>query len=1234
MGVTIIKDAYIINNNFCVNPQQVPIDCSDYRVIETGYFVLVSNVFKDGCGGYYEIGTRIKVENTYGHEDDQWIKLTHLIYGERDFWVDVTPQELLLECKCIPECMCVVEFETIEDLPTEGDDEHVYIVTTGDDMGIYIWNGSTYILVSGGGGSGFDGMVDNYADLPDPTAHGLEIWYVINSTIGAPGGTYYSDGVSWISPLTLFETRITNLETDVTNLKNNIYKVLYYEIVSGAGGSLTVPTGATINADEFAPSGNAILSKIDGSNKVTMQSPKTAGGVVVTVSLNTVTGAWVASGVYTDPQVAVIYSINISAEDYGNLNPFFIIEAARLNIPYTFSTGLSVNASDVVTADLSTGKSGGQSAIGGTGAGENLTLTSTNSGSKGLIKLGASSAYNETLIRLGIGTLTPGYLGEFSGNDNTGSNTLTTVTVSNVNTGSTAFAGYRIKIGAGNEGGNIVGSKATLNAFGFVNGLTLRPGTDTQDIGLVTGVALNGTGSGANWILRADGSTEHHYDITTYFSTVVGATGIVTFDAFGAGSSFVFNDSIAVNTKFKVDTNGDIIKLKNLTYSWPSSHSVGSLNNDGVGNLTWVTSGSPTLTATQIAFGDGSNLMTSSANLVYTSGRLQLTGTTEQIRTRFDASNFISQTISSTGNSTWDLTGTDPKFAYNSTNTNGSFSFTVNATNAIGGYGISTLNFGNYYGAATLRLNSNVGSEGIVSTSNGLALTGTAGVVASTDASNSLFLLNVDGTRNGASHTNTSGTVQIIKSNFTFAPTSGTATAAGIYLNPTINQTGGANGITRGIWVDPTLTAVADFRAIDVATKFIVNGTGNVTKINNVTYSWPASQAAGSGYTISNDGAGNLTWVVSGTVSPLTTKGDIYTFSTVNARLAVGTNGYVLTADSTQATGIKWAPAAGGAPSLTDTYIGYGDASNLMTGSSDLLFWKTGSLFAANEGTLQTGGNAYIGDTGFGNYGAIWFGAITPGQFNGVIFSNSSNTYFQTNNEFGFYNNIGGLYDVVIRNGAVSIGSYFTASAMVEIRKASLQLIVGYDASNYYSTNVSATGVVTLDAFGSGASFVFSDSIALGSNNLTLTGSIAATGARVTKGWFTDIEVTNMITIGGTSLSSLIVTFTNKRISPRVLTSVSSATPTFNTDDCDTFIITAQAVAITSFTSGLTGTPTNGERKWISITDDGTARSITWGALFESSTATLPTTTVISTRLDVALVWNAATSKWRCVGVA
>jgi hypothetical protein len=48
-----------------------------------------------------------------------------------------------------------------------------------------------------------------------------------------------------------------------------------------------------------------------------------------------------------------------------------------------------------------------------------------------------------------------------------------------------------------------------------------------------------------------------------------------------------------------------------------------------------------------------------------------------------------------------------------------------------------------------------------------------------------------------------------------FAPTSGTGILNVIALENTINQTGGANGITRGLFVNPTLTSAADWRSIE-----------------------------------------------------------------------------------------------------------------------------------------------------------------------------------------------------------------------------------------------------------------------------------------------------------------------------------------------------------------------------------------------------------------------------------
>ncbi len=54
--------------------------------------------------------------------------------------------------------------------------------------------------------------------------------------------------------------------------------------------------------------------------------------------------------------------------------------------------------------------------------------------------------------------------------------------------------------------------------------------------------------------------------------------------------------------------------------------------------------------------------------------------------------------------------------------------------------------------------------------------------------------------------------------------------------------------------------------------------------------------------------AGDITIPTSS--SPLTTKGDLYTYSTLNARLSVGSNGQILTADSDEVTGLKWVSAS------------------------------------------------------------------------------------------------------------------------------------------------------------------------------------------------------------------------------------------------------------------------------------------------------------------------------------
>lgn len=73
---------------------------------------------------------------------------------------------------------------------------------------------------------------------------------------------------------------------------------------------------------------------------------------------------------------------------------------------FAAGTGLTDTAG-TITANLSTGVSGGQSVIGGTASGNNLTLSSTSHATKGGIVFGSASMYDENLNYLGIGTVGP-----------------------------------------------------------------------------------------------------------------------------------------------------------------------------------------------------------------------------------------------------------------------------------------------------------------------------------------------------------------------------------------------------------------------------------------------------------------------------------------------------------------------------------------------------------------------------------------------------------------------------------------------------------------------------------------------------------------------------------------------------------------------------------------------------------------------------------------------------------
>lgn len=158
----------------------------------------------------------------------------------------------------------------------------------------------------------------------------------------------------------------------------------------------------------------------------------------------------------------------------------------------------------------------------------------------------------------------------------------------------------------------------------------------------------------------------------------------------------------------------------------------------------------------------------------------------------------------------------------------------------------------------------------------------------------------------------------------------------------------------------------------------------------------------------------------------------------------------------------------------------------------------------------------------------------------------------------------------------LGIGSS-TASARLHAISTTEQMRLGYDTSNYVSTTVSSTGVVTLNAVGSGASFIFQDP-----------------------------------------------TFT------AIPTTTTAASGTLTIDVANTEF--AERTALTATTTiETTGTAVNGQKLIIRLKDDGTSRSLSWNAIFVSGGPTLPTATTAGKWTHLGFIYNSTNSKWMLV---
>jgi len=101
------------------------------------------------------------------------------------------------------------------------------------------------------------------------------------------------------------------------------------------------------------------------------------------------------------------------------------------------------------------------------------------------------------------------------------------------------------------------------------------------------------------------------------------------------------------------------------------------------------------------------------------------------------------------------------------------------------------------------------------------------------------------------------------------------------------------------------------------------------------------------------------------------------------------------------------------------------------------------------------------------------------------------------------------------------------------------------------------------------------------------------------------------------------------KIENKVTSTASTATLTPTTQ---VQIITAQAAALTIAAPNIANA-TNGTTLLIRIKDNGTARAITYNAIYRAVGVTLPTTTVISKTQYIGFVYNLTDNKWDAIAV-
>jgi hypothetical protein len=234
------------------------------------------------------------------------------------------------------------------------------------------------------------------------------------------------------------------------------------------------------------------------------------------------------------------------------------------------------------------------------------------------------------------------------------------------------------------------------------------------------------------------------------------------------------------------------------------------------------------------------------------------------------------------------------------------------------------------------------------------------------------------------------------------------------------------------------------------------------------------------------------------------------------------------------------------------------------------------------------------------------------------------------------------MYILDSASGSAGGLGYSNASAAVHasnlyIYTATKEFFISTDSATTKHFKVDTSGRVGVGMNTTALTSVFN----VGAGTTTLASITLTPGTAKTTPAAGDIEFTNaedglaftaVATRRKIVLDTATQTLTNKRITSRIGTTASSATPTPNADTDDQYNVTALA---TNATFGVpSGTPTDGQNLVIRVKDNGTARTLAFNAIYRFSTdLAAPTTTILSKTIYLGFKYNGADTKWDCLAI-